>query len=67
MTKPIPDKVEVVLEYPDKPCAGTLERSTPAAASSDCACRRTAKGSTPTDEASQMTAEEAVLLLNIME
>jgi hypothetical protein len=27
MTKPIPDKAEVALEYPDKLCIGTFERS----------------------------------------
>jgi hypothetical protein len=67
MTKPIPDKAEVVLEYPEKLYAGILQRSALAAASSDCVCRRTVKGSTPTDETLQMTAEEAVLLLHIME
>lgn len=27
MTKPIPDKAEIALEYPDKLCVGTFERS----------------------------------------
>src|SRR5262245_23415776 len=27
MTKPIPDKAEVALEYPDKPYIGTFERT----------------------------------------
>ena len=67
MTKPIPDKAEVVLEYPENLYAGNVQRSALAAASSDCVCRGTAKGSTPTNETSQMTAEEAVLLLHIME
>jgi len=68
MTKPIPDKAEVALEYPDKLYIGTFERTSRFDGHLDAALyqalnpRRSDK-----DDIAQMTPEEEVLLLHVME
>ena len=71
MTKPIPDKAEVALEYPDKLYIGTFERTARFDAHLDDAgislsLHRLGARNDKADLAG-MTPEEEVLLLHVME